>query len=403
MKQGEKMMVNHHRPFSSSLGTEGGGGDGAGDVASVALQPLHSSATTHNSPFKSPVETKLGFPFTEAQMKELERQAMIYKYMMFSVPVPPHLLLDPDYTSMFKVGMRGGDAEPGRCKRTDGKKWRCSRDVAPNQKYCERHLNRGRPRSRKPVELHVRVNNKKTRHPQQTPMPVSSSATLNCSSPLSFGSFSKCSSYEPLNPASASASEGTRCMDWMMKREIPQMGSMGFSDSSECQEETFNLNSDLCPFFNTGPEPRRDLDFVDAWSNPASEDDNTGRNRTISFTLSMMNNSSSIEDEEMGKIEMDLGGGVTSIAKSGEESDRPISGSSWFSPGLCVGGPLAEVLQPNAINWGGETSSNVVSPLFGNDDHISTLTTTVSDSSGNSSPTFASTTTKPEIVLQWLN
>lgn len=44
------------------------------------------------------------------------------------------------------------DPEPGRCRRTDGKKWRCARDAAPDQKYCERHLHRGRPRSRKPVE-----------------------------------------------------------------------------------------------------------------------------------------------------------------------------------------------------------------------------------------------------------
>lgn len=35
----------------------------------------------------------LGFPFTNAQWKELERQAMIYKYLMSSVPVPPHLLI----------------------------------------------------------------------------------------------------------------------------------------------------------------------------------------------------------------------------------------------------------------------------------------------------------------------
>lgn len=35
----------------------------------------------------------LGFPFTSAQWKELERQAMIYKYMMASVPVPPELLM----------------------------------------------------------------------------------------------------------------------------------------------------------------------------------------------------------------------------------------------------------------------------------------------------------------------
>ena len=50
------------------------------------------------------------------------------------------------------------DPEPGRCRRTDGKKWRCSRDVAPNHKYCERHMHRGRPRSRKPVEVHANSN-----------------------------------------------------------------------------------------------------------------------------------------------------------------------------------------------------------------------------------------------------
>lgn len=44
------------------------------------------------------------------------------------------------------------DPEPGRCRRTDGKKWRCSRDAVADQKYCERHMNRGRHRSRKPVE-----------------------------------------------------------------------------------------------------------------------------------------------------------------------------------------------------------------------------------------------------------
>lgn len=45
------------------------------------------------------------------------------------------------------------DPEPGRCRRTDGKKWRCSRDAVPDQKYCERHINRGRHRSRKLVEV----------------------------------------------------------------------------------------------------------------------------------------------------------------------------------------------------------------------------------------------------------
>ena len=44
------------------------------------------------------------------------------------------------------------DPELGRCRRTDGKKWRCSKDVVPDQKYCERHMHRDRQRSRKPVE-----------------------------------------------------------------------------------------------------------------------------------------------------------------------------------------------------------------------------------------------------------
>ena len=44
------------------------------------------------------------------------------------------------------------DPEPGRCRRTDGKKWRCGKNVVPDQKYCERHMHRGRQRSRKPVE-----------------------------------------------------------------------------------------------------------------------------------------------------------------------------------------------------------------------------------------------------------
>ncbi|MCD7454085.1 hypothetical protein HAX54_023446 [Datura stramonium] len=46
------------------------------------------------------------------------------------------------------------DPEPGRCRRTDGKKWRCKRDLIPGQKYCGQHMHRGR-RSRKPVEASI--------------------------------------------------------------------------------------------------------------------------------------------------------------------------------------------------------------------------------------------------------
>ncbi|KAG8048684.1 hypothetical protein GUJ93_ZPchr0009g1044 [Zizania palustris] len=76
-------------------------------------------------------------PFTPTQWMELEHQALIYKHIVANAP--------QGYTG-------SADSEPGRCRRTDGKKWRCSRDAVVDQKYCERHINRGRHRSRKHVE-----------------------------------------------------------------------------------------------------------------------------------------------------------------------------------------------------------------------------------------------------------
>ncbi|TKW01159.1 hypothetical protein SEVIR_8G160800v4 [Setaria viridis] len=103
-------------------------------------------------------------PFTPTQWMELEHQALIYKHFAVNAPVPSSLLL-PIRRSInpwsglgssslgwtpFRPGP--GDAEPGRCRRTDGKKWRCSRDAVGDQKYCERHIKRNCHRSRKHVE-----------------------------------------------------------------------------------------------------------------------------------------------------------------------------------------------------------------------------------------------------------
>ncbi|XP_077244739.1 growth-regulating factor 4-like [Tasmannia lanceolata] len=105
-------------------------------------------------------------PFTVSQWQELEHQALIFKYIMAGMPVPADLLL-PIRNSLDSVSARffhhpnmgycsfygkKTDPEPGRCRRTDGKKWRCSKDAYPDSKYCERHMHRGRNRSRKPVE-----------------------------------------------------------------------------------------------------------------------------------------------------------------------------------------------------------------------------------------------------------
>ncbi|KAJ0787999.1 putative transcription factor interactor and regulator C3H-WRC/GRF family [Helianthus annuus] len=112
-------------------------------------------------------------PFTASQWMELEHQALIYKYITVNAPIPSNLLIpirkaletaafcypgaNLRHTAYgwggFHMGFsNNSDPEPGRCRRTDGKKWRCSRDAVADQKYCERHMNRGRHRSRKPVE-----------------------------------------------------------------------------------------------------------------------------------------------------------------------------------------------------------------------------------------------------------
>ncbi|KAG5243517.1 hypothetical protein OIU77_030598 [Salix suchowensis] len=115
------------------------------------------------------------FPFTASQWQELEHQALIYKYMVSGIPIPPDLLftikrsgcLDSSLSSKlfprqpphfswscFQMGLgRKIDPEPGRCRRTDGKKWRCSKEAYPDSKYCEKHMHRGKNRSRKPVEV----------------------------------------------------------------------------------------------------------------------------------------------------------------------------------------------------------------------------------------------------------
>ncbi|XP_042497075.1 growth-regulating factor 1 isoform X2 [Macadamia integrifolia] len=121
--------------------------------------------------FSSMMNTRHGSPFTTCQWQELEHQALIFKYMVSGVPIPSDLIFpikrsldsllssrlfphQPTGWGCFQVDSgRKTDPEPGRCRRTDGKKWRCSKETYPGSKYCERHMHRGRNRSRKPVEV----------------------------------------------------------------------------------------------------------------------------------------------------------------------------------------------------------------------------------------------------------
>ncbi|CAN6239602.1 unnamed protein product [Urochloa humidicola] len=137
------------------LGLGAGGGSSGGErdtEAAASAAPKRASALTF------------------MQQQELEHQVLIYRYFAAGAPVPVHLVLPiwksvaassfgpQRFPSLVGLGSLCFDyrssmePEPGRCRRTDGKKWRCSRDVVPGHKYCERHVHRGRGRSRKPVE-----------------------------------------------------------------------------------------------------------------------------------------------------------------------------------------------------------------------------------------------------------
>ncbi|CAH8350473.1 unnamed protein product [Eruca vesicaria subsp. sativa] len=140
---------------------------------SAAALPLFVPEPTSSSS-SSTRHLKMGNFFSWAQWQELELQALIYRYMLAGASVPQELLLPikkslfhqsslnflqhplqhdfPHHQASWYWGRGAMDPEPGRCKRTDGKKWRCSRDVVGGHKYCDRHIHRGRNRSRKPVE-----------------------------------------------------------------------------------------------------------------------------------------------------------------------------------------------------------------------------------------------------------
>ncbi|KAK2998714.1 hypothetical protein RJ639_023623 [Escallonia herrerae] len=93
--------------------------------------------------------------FSMAQWQELEVQTLIFRHMLAVIAFL--ILYSNSIIPLFSLsgywGKGAMDPEPGRCRRTDGKKWRCSREVMAGHKYCERHMHRGRHCSRKPVEI----------------------------------------------------------------------------------------------------------------------------------------------------------------------------------------------------------------------------------------------------------
>ncbi|XP_012843420.1 PREDICTED: growth-regulating factor 7-like [Erythranthe guttata] len=351
------MDLHRHRPVDAG---------GANEAAAVGRDDPSSSysTTTTAPPYKSLGGGGMAaaFPFTCAQWKELERQAMIYKYMISSVPVPPNLLFPLSRTDNYSPSSlvyngggysKNGDLEPGRCKRTDGKKWRCSREVAPGHKYCERHLHRGRPRSRKPVELAkndaVLLPNKKTRLQHQH-LPISTPTT---SLHLAAASATTTTTTLPKSDPTISSYKGfNRDMGFGFANE----GSSIYGSTPIFHQDYYmdQLQLNMLPYNPTMEIGPQATGFIDAWSTDNLNTNNQNNNGSNEYSLSWMNRgdfSPSLDlsiamaagnfiDSEMGNVRM----GADHEENTIKDSDSSMPSPVFWEP-FGRGGPLAEALQ----------------------------------------------------------
>ncbi|XP_065858470.1 growth-regulating factor 8-like isoform X2 [Euphorbia lathyris] len=393
-------LMSSSSSSSSLSGGGGGGGDGGavfysrsnrfGDiydvVGSKSLQPFNSSEMTQC------LNMNMRVPFTVAQWQELERQNIIYRYLMASIPVPAELLIPILRTQsnsntsspQSNVGKAGSlelgisscnsDPEPWRCKRTDGKKWRCSRDVAPDQKYCERHSHKSRPRSRKPVELQsesmsmaTNLLNQKSQFRSQP----NSNFSIFSSSPGAAAMVSVPSSYDqsrnldwflkgetvPITSSNSNLewpslkAESTKCDENMYHfRESQHLDSNSYmglrSNTHSLQTHRLNDNcslllsptsASLSPRSHT-QEAQETRHFLDVWSSAMRDSCSSvgGSPKGLpasSLSLSMAGGTGSEENENGEASSLRPGGG-----------QWMSHGSSWLGSSSTPGGPLAEAL-----------------------------------------------------------
>ncbi|OIT08245.1 PREDICTED: growth-regulating factor 8-like isoform X1 [Nicotiana attenuata] len=478
------MMVHHqdpHRPFSDDDDNGGGGDSGptlnhneANKMPSSNEHNVYSDASflpplpppvtggaavvrtfqpfdisTNSSPVVEGMAAALGFPFTWSQWKELEKQAMIYKYMVSAIPVPPDLLLSictnssgASLTTSASGSVQGQrcrnirDLEPGRCKRTDGKKWRCSRDVALHQKYCERHMHRGRPRSRKHVEVHAPLNNnndnKKTRnHPvtlESTPIavpkppPTGQTNSLstqplrsafqqmegplflhdkmgqNISTDSSFNELHRSSGWTMEGELVAKAGAGQQWQhlmdsnihpaDWQDSYREEALNLLACRDLERTEDVSMRHNGEFNFMINpellsldkqTVREAPRDL--INAWSNDNIYNNSNNENMEEGSLWPSEGNISpssltlSMAMAAGNALDEDMG--LESSVMNNSYQNKSWEKFSWVP--FASGGPLAEVLHPSSsINQGENPASSYTS----NCDSISPAATTVSSPSG---------------------
>ncbi|CAN0840829.1 Growth-regulating factor 8 [Linum grandiflorum] len=401
---------------------DGGGGTGgllpppppAAHVLPAHFHPHHSN----HSPGEMSAAAATS-PFTAAQSQELERQTIILKYLMASVPVPPDLIPKLKPPNMGRHSLKLGistsesDPEPWRCKRTDGKKWRCSRDSAPDHKYCERHARKNRPRSRKPVEFHF--DPVTAIDPLLNPKPDLQGLTTSSYLPF----FPPATATAPATtPADAAIpyDEPPRNMEWFLKGEtdgVPSDSNQGwhYMSKEDDKDSSFELDhTEKIPTYSsssplqcdwlgnddhynswlsslpksttsmdaaTAPSPggltqgQETRHFLDAWSTTTALEKNT---------ITGDKKSSPVSPADKAALPLTLsmcGGGTGGGSESTETSYEEVEGTSelgmrggtqWLPDGSWPmssppGGPLAEALCLGISSSGSKSPPDLASAM----------------------------------------
>lgn len=340
----------------------GGGGVGGGGVGGLNAQTIMYG---------------MRGPFTPSQWMELEHQALIYKYITANAPIPSNLLIPirkaldsagfyasagPLRSNAFGWGgfhlgfSNSTDPEPGRCRRTDGKKWRCSRDAVPDQKYCERHLNRGRHRSRKPVEGLTGHSVSGTATAKASPAAVT--AVTGGGS----GSNSLCQSGVPPPTSSTNPSPSSHLnRSYLNKENGKVQDKLDLSSDNQ-----YSVSTEKSVYRNSSNQQHPVRQFMDGW--PSSQPDCSAFSWTnvdeiqpertqlsISIPMAsdfMSSTSSPVSNKKCPlsplRLSTQMGLGV-SMAAANEDSQRQ---ANWIpiSWGSSIGGPLGEVLNKTNNN-----------------------------------------------------
>ncbi|XP_008796981.2 growth-regulating factor 6-like isoform X2 [Phoenix dactylifera] len=313
-------------------------------------------------------------PFTPSQWLELEQQALIYKYMNANAPIPASLLisirrsLSSSRFTSFSAGSLGpntfrwgslhlglsgnADAEPGRCRRTDGKKWRCSRDAVADQKYCERHMNRGRHRSRKPVE----GQNGHAAKAMPVIAPTPTAPAVSCSG--SSNSFTVAQQQINNGKPSITCSSSTQFDRVLANKELDNSHDLSMLNSvnSEPTETLLPIPEQHNPFEESPSRAKKcSNSSTITWPEREMTSDQTQLSISIPVASSDFSSSSSPTHDKYTpsplKLSLDSGPdstnlGVGNLPNYGNQRQASWVPSSWESS---MGGPLGEVLNNTCI------------------------------------------------------